>query len=45
MDTGEIIAQEIVPIKKSESLNDLHAKIHKVEHRLYPNVIREILNG
>ena len=45
MDTGEIIAQEIVPIKKSESLNDLYAKIHKVEHKLYPNVIREILNG
>jgi phosphoribosylglycinamide formyltransferase-1 len=45
MDTGSIIAQEIVPIKKSDSLNDLHAKIHKVEHRLYPNVIRGILNG
>ena len=45
MDTGKIIAQEVVPIKKSDSLNDLHAKIHAVEHRLYPNVIREILNG
>ena len=45
MDTGSIIAQEVVPIKKSDSLNDLHAKIHKVEHRLYPNVIRGILNG
>ncbi len=45
MDTGQIIAQEVVPIKKSDSLNDLHAKIHAVEHRLYPNVIREILNG
>ena len=43
MDTGEIIAQEVVPIKKSDSLNDLHAKIHAVEHKLYPNVIREIL--
>ena len=45
MDTGKIIAQEVVPIKKSDSLNDLHAKIHAVEHRLYPNVIRGILNG
>ena len=43
MDTGQIIAQEVVPIKKSDSLNDLHAKIHAVEHKLYPNVIREIL--
>jgi len=45
MDTGQIIAQEAVSIKKSDSLNDLHAKIHAVEHRLYPNVIRGILNG
>jgi phosphoribosylglycinamide formyltransferase-1 len=45
MDTGSIIAQEVVPIKKSDSLNDLHAKIHAVEHKLYPNVIRELLNG
>ena len=45
MDTGQIIAQEVVPIKKSDSLNDLHAKIHAVEHRLYPSTIREILNG
>ena len=43
MDTGQIIAQEVVPIKKSDSLNDLYAKIHKVEHTLYPTVIREIL--
>lgn len=45
MDTGSIIAQEVVTINKFNSLNDVYAKIHEVEHRLYPNVIREILNG
>jgi len=44
MDTGPIIAQEIVPVAKSDCLNDLHAKIHKIEHRLYPTIIRELLN-
>tara|TARA_B100000315_G_C14524797_1_gene563297 strand:- start:85 stop:642 length:558 start_codon:yes stop_codon:yes gene_type:complete len=45
MDTGSIIAQEVVTINKFNSLNDLYAKIHEVEHRLYPNVIRELLKG
>ena len=45
MDTGSIIAQEIVTINKFNSLNDVYAKIHEVEHRLYPNVIRELLKG
>ena len=43
MDTGSIIAQEVVPINKFNSLNDLYAKIHEVEHKLYPKVIRELL--
>ena len=45
MDTGSIITQEVVPIKKSDTLASLEEKIHKVEHKLYPNTIRELLNG
>lgn len=45
MDTGSIIAQEVVPIKKSDTLASLEEKIHKAEHKLYPNTIRELLNG
>jgi phosphoribosylglycinamide formyltransferase-1 len=39
MDTGPIIAQEAVSILPGEDAEDVAAKIHAVEHRLYPEVL------
>lgn len=48
MDTGEIIAQNEVPVLPGDTAETLHARIQDAEHRLYPEVIarfarREIL--
>lgn len=43
MDTGQIIAQEPIKIAKNDRIENLYGKIHKVEHKLYPKVIRELL--
>lgn len=45
IDTGPIIAQEAVTIDPDETLESLIAKIHQVEHRLYPQVVRELIQG
>lgn len=39
LDNGPIIVQEVVKIEKNDTLESLEEKIHKVEHRLYPEVI------
>ena len=44
MDEGEIIAQKIVNVTKKDTLETLEQKIHKVEHKLYPTVIKKLLN-
>ena len=44
MDTGKIIDQEVVKIDDNENYETLAQKIHKVEHKLYPEVINRILN-
>ena len=43
MDTGKIIAQQECRISKRDTLSSLYGKIHKIEHKLYRNVIRELL--
>ncbi len=40
MDHGPIIFQEAIPIKPNEALEELEAKIHEVEHKLYPYAIK-----
>jgi phosphoribosylglycinamide formyltransferase-1 len=40
VDTGPVIAQEPVPVEPSGTLE---ARIHAVEHRLLPAVVRELL--
>lgn len=42
MDTGPIIAQEAVKMDENETRESLEAKIHQVEHLLYPNVIQKL---
>ncbi len=39
LDTGEVIGQEPVPLEPTESLPE---RIHAVEHRLLPKVVREL---
>ena len=40
LDSGPVILQEKVKIGKNESLKNLEEKIHKVEHKLYPEAVR-----
>jgi phosphoribosylglycinamide formyltransferase-1 len=42
MDTGPVIAQEAVSILPGEDAEDVAVKIHALEHRLYPEVLRRI---
>ncbi len=44
-DKGPIIAQEPVVVAEGDTLDDLEAKIHAVEHVLYPKVLRIIAEG
>ncbi len=44
IDSGEIIAQEPVRITTGESLADVEAAIHAVEHVLLPKAVAELLN-
>ena len=44
-DKGPIIAQKAVPVKEGDSLDDLEARIHRAEHKLYPKVIGWIADG
>jgi len=45
MDHGPIILQDAVLIKKDDTPASLEAKIHKLEHRLYPEAIRLFAKG
>ncbi len=40
MDHGPIVLQEPVRIKEDDTLESLEARIHKIEHKLYPQAIR-----
>ncbi len=42
MDTGPIILQESVPILSDDTAGELHARIQKIEHQLYPAAIRKV---
>ncbi|NLE65034.1 MAG: phosphoribosylglycinamide formyltransferase [Elusimicrobia bacterium] len=45
VDHGPILAQAAVAVTPADTLASLEAKIHKVEHRLYPEVIGELVKG
>lgn len=44
-DKGPIVAQRAVPVAENDTLDTLEAKIHDVEHVLYPEVIGLIAEG
>lgn len=45
MDTGPIIAQRTVELSEGDTADTVAAKIHPVEHQLYPYVIQGIRDG
>lgn len=42
VDTGPVLAQEAVPVLPGDTAQTLHARIRAVEHRLLPEVVREL---
>ncbi|MDO4400403.1 MAG: phosphoribosylglycinamide formyltransferase [Coriobacteriia bacterium] len=44
-DKGPIIAQKAVPVKEGDTIDELEARIHKAEHKLYPKVVGWIADG
>ena len=45
MDHGAIILQAPLKIEEEETLESLETKIHKVEHKLYPEAVRLVVEG
>ena len=45
VDHGPILLQEAVPIHPDDTEETLLARLHKAEHRLYPEAIRLVLEG
>ncbi|MBC1522484.1 phosphoribosylglycinamide formyltransferase [Listeria aquatica] len=43
MDTGAVIAQEKIEIVSCESKAQLEERIHQVEHRFYPAVVKKMM--
>ena len=43
VDSGPVIAQEAVAIEPGEDADSLRARLHAVEHRLYPRVLRDLV--
>lgn len=44
-DKGPIVAQRAVEVREGDALEDLEARIHEVEHVIYPEVLRQIAEG
>ena len=45
MDAGPIILQAALKIEESDTLASLEKKIHKIEHKIYPEAIRLFVEG
>jgi len=45
VDHGPIIAQDALQIKKTDTLKTLEARIHKLEHKIYPKVVDLFARG
>jgi phosphoribosylglycinamide formyltransferase 1 len=42
VDTGPVIASEPVPVREGDTVESLRERVHEVEHRLLPKVVREL---
>lgn len=45
MDHGPVVLQKEVPIKEDDTPESLGKRIHKVEHRLYPEAVKLFVEG
>lgn len=45
MDHGPIISQKALSVEETDTLKSLEEKIHKIEHRLYPEAIKLFAEG
>ncbi|HLG20275.1 MAG TPA: phosphoribosylglycinamide formyltransferase [Bdellovibrionota bacterium] len=45
VDTGPIIVQEAIPVQPGETLEQLTGRVHDVEHRIFPEAIRDVILG
>lgn len=45
LDGGPVIAQGVVPVLPGDTVVSLSARVHAVEHKLYPMVIRWLTTG
>lgn len=45
VDSGKIIAQRAFDYQEGDSLEDVEAKIHAIEHELYPEVVAKLVEG
>jgi phosphoribosylglycinamide formyltransferase-1 len=45
IDTGPVVAQEEVPVLPGDDADSLAGRIHAVEHRMYPAVLRALVEG
>ena len=45
LDSGPILAQKKIKVLKSDTLASLEVKIHRIEHRLYPEAIQKFIGG
>jgi len=43
VDNGPVLATEIVPIEKSDTLETLETRVHQTEHRLLVNALQSII--
>lgn len=43
VDTGDVIASEPVPVLAGDTVETLRGRVHEVEHRLLPKVVRRLL--
>ncbi len=45
VDHGPIVAQEPVRVEPDDDLDSLLARVHEVEHRIFPEVVRALVEG
>lgn len=45
VDHGPIVAQEAVPVLPEDDEETLATRIHEVEHRIYPEAVRALIEG
>jgi phosphoribosylglycinamide formyltransferase-1 len=43
VDTGPVIASEPVPVLPGDTVETLRERVHEVEHRLLPSVVKELI--